>query len=98
MELKITFLEIAQIELDDAITYYNYELPGLGDAFLYEVLNALDRIGEFPEAWHSCSKRTRRCQTRRFPYGVIYQIREQEILVVAIANLHRKPDYWKDRI
>ena len=96
--MKINFLEIAQIELDDAIEYYNYEVPGLGDAFLTEVLNALDRIGEFPEAWHSCSKKARRCQTRRFPYGVIYQMREQEILVVAIANLHRKPNYWKDRI
>lgn len=96
--MKINFLEIAQIELDDAIEYYNYEVPGLGDAFLTDVLNALDRIGEFPEAWHPFSKRARRCQTRRFPYGVIYQIREQEILVVAIANLHRKPDYWKDRI
>ena len=27
-----------------------------------------------------------------------FGIREKEILVVAIANLHRKPDYWKDRI
>lgn len=97
-KMRINFLEIAQIELDDAIDYYNYELPSLGDAFLTEVLNALDRIGEYPEAWHPCSKRTRRCQTRRFPYGIIYQLREQEILVVAIANLHRKPDYWKDRI
>ena len=32
--MKINFLEIAQIELDDAIEYYNYEIPGLGDAFL----------------------------------------------------------------
>jgi len=96
--MKINFLEIAQIELDEAIAYCNYEVPGLGDAFLTEVLNALDRIGEFPEAWQRCSGRTRRCQTRRFPYGVIYQIRKQEILIVAIANLHRKPDYWKDRV
>jgi len=54
--MKITFLGIAQTELDDAIEYYNYELPGLGDAFLAEVLNALDRIGEFPEAWHPSLK------------------------------------------
>ena len=96
--MKINFLEIAQMELDDAIEYYNYESPGLGDNFLIEVLNALDRIGEFPEAWHPCSKRTRRCQTRRFPYGIIYQVREHEILVVAVVNLHREPDYWLDRI
>jgi len=96
--MKINFLEIAQIELDEAIEYYIYEVPGLGDAFLSEVLNALNRIGEFPKAWHSCSTQARRCQTRRFPYGIIYQIREQEILVVAVAHLHRKPDHWQDRI
>ena len=96
--MRIRFLEIAQIELDDAIEYYNYEVLGLGDAFLTEVLNTLDRIGKYPEAWQPSSKRTRRCQTRRFPYGIMYQIRKDEILVVAIANLHRKPDYWKDRI
>ena len=96
--MRIRFLEIAQIELDEAIAYYNYEGPGLGEVFLTDVLNSLDRIGKFPEAWQTCSKRTRRCQTRRFPYGIMYQIRKDEILVVAIANLHRKPDYWKDRI
>ena len=96
--MKINFLEIAQIELDDAIEYYNYEARGLGDEFLTEVLNAIDRVGDFPEAWHPCSKRSKRCQTRRFPYGIIYQIREKEILIIAIANLHRKPDYRKDRI
>jgi plasmid stabilization system protein ParE len=93
--MRIRFLEIAQIELDEAIEYYSYESPGLGDVFLTEVLKALDRIGGFPEAWHPCSKRTRRCQTRRFPYGIIYQVRKDEILVVAISNLHRKPEYWK---
>ena len=90
--MRIRFLEIAQIELDEAIAYYNGEVPGLGEAFLTDVLNTLDRIGKFPEAWQPCSKRTRRCQTRRFPYGIMYQIRKDEILVVAIANLHRKPD------
>ncbi|MBM3132908.1 MAG: type II toxin-antitoxin system RelE/ParE family toxin [Deltaproteobacteria bacterium] len=96
--MRIRFLEIAQIELDEAIGYYGYEAPGLGEAFLTEVLNALDRIGKHSEAWQSCSKRTRRCQTRRFPYGIVYQIREDEILIVAIAHLHRKPDYWKGRM
>lgn len=96
--MKINFLEIAQIELDEAIEYYNYEIPDLGNVFLTEVLNALDRILEFPEAWHPCSKRARRCQIRRFPYGIIYQIREQEILIVAVANLHREPAYWEERI
>jgi hypothetical protein len=53
--MRIRFLEIAQIELDEAIAYYNYEVPGLGEVFLTDVLNSLDRIGKFPEAWQTCS-------------------------------------------
>lgn len=96
--MRIRFLEIAEIELDEAVRFYNHELPGLGDEFIAEIMLALDRIARFPEAWHPCSKRTRRCQTRRFPYGVIYRHKENEILVIAIANLHRRPDYWQDRV
>jgi plasmid stabilization system protein ParE len=96
--MKIKFLEIAQAELDDAIDFYNFERPGLGRQFLEELIIAIELIASYPDAWQECSKRTRRCQTRRFPYGIIYQIKKDEILIVAIANLHRKPDYWKDRI
>ena len=96
--MRIRFLEIAEVELHESIEYYSHEVPGLGKAFLSEVMSALDRIGKYPETWQACSKRTKRCQTRRFPYAIVYQIRKDEILIVAIANLHRKPDYWKNRI
>ena len=96
--MKISFLDVAQQELDEAIEYYNEEVPDLGNDFLGEVLKALDRIGNHPDAWHPSSERTRRCLLRRFPYGVIYQILEKEILVIAIACLHREPNYWQDRI
>lgn len=96
--MNIRFLQIAEIELDEAVAFYNYEACGLGNNFLCEVLKALDRILEFPEAWQPCSAKARKCLVRRFPYGIIYQIRDNEILVVAIANLHRTPEYWKDRI
>ena len=96
--MNIRLLEIAQIELDDSIEYYNSELDGLGYDFLSEVLHAIDRIKSFPQAWHPFTDTTRRCQLRRFPYGIMYHISDTEILVVAVANLHRDPDYWKDRI
>ena len=48
--MRIRFLEIAQIELDEAVAYYNHEVSGLGEVFLTEVSKTLDRIGRFPEA------------------------------------------------
>jgi len=92
------FLDVAQQELDETVAYYNSEAQGLGDQFLVEVLSSLERIRQFPEAWHPFTKNSRRCQTRRFPYGIAYQVLESDILVVAVAHLHRKPSYWLDRI
>ena len=63
------FLEIARLELDEAVAFYDGESPGLGEVFLAEVLSALDRIERFPAAWPPLSANTRRCKTLRFPYG-----------------------------
>ncbi len=34
----------------------------------------------------------------RFPYGLIYSNLESEIVIVSVANLHREPGHWKDRM
>ena len=92
------FLEPARIEFEEAINFYNQQRSNLGDDFATEVLNTINRILNHPEAWTKLSRRTRRCQTNRFPYGVIYQIRGDRILVIAVAHLRRKPMYWRDRL
>ena len=96
--MKISFLEEAKFELDEAIEYYDFQSAGLGQQFFQEVLNTLDRISSFPEAWHPLSKNTKRCQTTRFPYGLIYSILENEILIISVSNLHREPHHWQDRV
>lgn len=92
------FLEPAQIELEEEVKYYNEQQPDLGYDFAKEVADTIARILRYPEAWTKLSKRTRRCRTKRFPYGVVYQIRGDKILVVAVSHLRRKPLYWRDRV
>jgi plasmid stabilization system protein ParE len=96
--VTVRFLEIAEIELDQAVYWYEAQAPGLGNAFLIEVLSAADRIVRFPEAWHPLSEGVRRCRLSRFPYALIYTIDTGDILVLAVAHLHRRPDYWRDRL
>lgn len=92
------FLEPAQVEFEEAVNFYNRQSEKLGDEFATEVLKTINRILTHPEAWTKLSKRTRRCRTNRFPYSVIYQIRGDRILVVAVAHSKRKPKYWRDRV
>jgi len=83
--LNIVFLEPAELELDEAVIYYNNEQPNLGERFYLEIQKS-----NYPESYQKLSARSRRCLVAKFPYGIIYQYRKEEntILVVAIAHLH----------
>lgn len=96
--MRVRFLEVAEIELDQAISWYESQAPGLGGAFLIEVLSAVERVSSYPDAWHPLEEGLRRCRLNRFPYGLIYAVENSDILVLAVAHLHRKPGYWRDRL
>jgi hypothetical protein len=96
--MEIKFLASAENEFLEAISYYNMQSEGLGYEFAAEVKKTIERIIQYPEAWAKLSKRTRRCRTNRFPYGVIYQIREESLFIVAVMHLSREPQNWKSRL
>jgi len=96
--VEIKFLAPAAAEFTDAISYYNMQSEGLGYEFAVEIKRTIERIILYPEAWAKLSKRTRRCRTNRFPYGIIYQLREKTIFIVAVMHLSREPQSWKSRI
>ncbi len=93
--MRIEFLDPAKRELTEAIAYYNEQSEGLGYRFAAEVKRTLSRIVQYPQAWTPISERTRRCRTSGFPYALIYQVREEVILIVAVMHLHRHPDSWR---
>ncbi len=96
--LRIQFLLSAEQEFIETVKYYNSQSEGLGFEFAAEVKSTLDRIIQYSLAWYKFSERTHRCRTNRFPYGVIYQIRKDCIMIIAVMHLHRKPETWQSRI
>lgn len=96
--MKIIFLHPAKTKLTAVITYYNEQSEGLGYEFAAEVNRTLERIVQYPDAWPRLSKRTRRCRTNRLPYGLIYRVREDSLLIVAVMHLSRNPETWKSRL
>jgi hypothetical protein len=98
MPSKLKFLLAAEQEFIEAVKYYNLQNEGLGFEFAAEVKSTLVRIIEYPGAWHKLSERTHRCRTNRFPYGVVYQMREDCIMIIAVMHLRRKPKTWQARI
>jgi len=90
------FTSVADRELREAIEFYEAAENGLGNRFLDEVEATLARIVAHPLAWTPLSPRTRRCRTHRFPYGLFYQIRAGEIVVLSVMDLRRDPKRWRN--
>ncbi|HNW93582.1 MAG TPA: type II toxin-antitoxin system RelE/ParE family toxin [bacterium] len=95
--MRVEILACAEAELAEAIQYYNQQCPGLGFELAAEFKATLSRIEEYPNAWPPFSIRSRRCIINRFPYGVLYQIRTDLIVVLAVMQLKRDPLRWQER-
>ncbi|HDH34315.1 MAG TPA: type II toxin-antitoxin system RelE/ParE family toxin [Nitrospirae bacterium] len=95
--MKVRFLKPAQSELDDIFAWYETQSQGLGTQFLDDFDRTVRRIAAYPFSSHEIEKGLRRSLLSRFPYGIIYGIDSETIIVVAVAHLHREPQYWIDR-
>ncbi|MFZ1745579.1 MAG: type II toxin-antitoxin system RelE/ParE family toxin [Nitrospirales bacterium] len=96
--MRFSFHPDAEAEFDQAVAYYEIKQSGLGLSLADEVLVAVTRILDYPEAGQPFSKNTRRCLAKRFPYGLIYQIHEDMVGIIAVAHLSRRPGYWEKRV
>lgn len=96
--MNVRFISPATHELDEAVKYYDHQLPGLGFRFFQEVASTVERIRFMPEAWTKIGEQTRRCILKGFPYALLFIIETSEIIITAVAHLHRDPEHYKDRI
>ena len=95
--MTFSFHPDAEAEFFDAIDYYEACEPGLGQAFSAEVNSAILRILDYPCAWPVLEDDVRRCLTNRFPFGILYSVEGNDVYVLAVMHLHRKPGHWKSR-
>jgi len=87
----------ADRELNDAADYYDRESSGLGSAFLNEVESGFDRVRAYPEAAAEVARGIRGLILARFPYSLIYEVRDDTIRVLAVAHQCKRPNYWRER-
>ena len=96
--MQLIFLTLARDELAEAKRFYNRQQQRLGETFQREAQTAARLIQERPLAWQIEVEPVRRFLFDRFPYKMLYIIRAERIVVIAVAHQHRQPDYWIDRV
>ena len=88
----------ARLEFRESAAFYEGCRAGLGVAFSIEIESVLRRILEAPDRFPFLEDDVRRCLARRFPYGILYTIEADYILIIAVMHCSRKPGYWRDRV
>jgi len=96
--VTVLFHPLAERELIAAAKFYETRASGLGADFIREVERTLTEIVANPDAGHPFAEsRFRRRLLRRFPFGLVYQLDAENISVIAVMHLRRRPGYWKRR-
>ncbi|MBI3839319.1 MAG: type II toxin-antitoxin system RelE/ParE family toxin [Planctomycetia bacterium] len=101
--MNFAVLPVAELEGVEAAVWYDDRRLGLGDEFLDELGQVLERIQAAPASFASLEgyfgqHDVRRCLLKRFPYAVIFRWRPEEVLIVAVGHVRRRPFYWLDRL
>lgn len=103
MSLSFEFHPEADTEFDADVFWYEDREPGLGRRFRTQVGAAIDAACESPESWATWPDWDREPTVRSkgvdtFPYRVVYFVRSEVLVIVAVAHAKRRPGYWKDRV
>ena len=95
---KARFTKYARSELLAQIAYYEALRVGLGARFRTEVEATAQRAATFPEHGKPSAGGTRRRFVADFPFSVVYTEVEHGILIHAVADDRRLPEYWLSRL
>ncbi|MGQ0554623.1 MAG: type II toxin-antitoxin system RelE/ParE family toxin [Nitrospiraceae bacterium] len=92
------FLPHAEEEMIAAAQYCQQQSAGLRSEFLSEVERTVAAVLARPEAAPKVKKEIRRRFLKRFLFGVLYAVTSDEVVIVAVMHLRRRPGYWEDRL
>ncbi|MGH2583581.1 MAG: type II toxin-antitoxin system RelE/ParE family toxin [Dehalococcoidia bacterium] len=91
--MRLIYHPDAEAELLEAVEFYSQRVPGLGDRFLRAFDAAITAIQAAPERWRLVEGDVRRHLLRRFPYGIYYRVRRDEVYTLVVKHHSRHPDY-----
>ena len=96
MTRSIVWREAAQHEFEAAVDWYETE-ANLGLKFHEAIDATLTQIAKTPEAFPLIRRDARRVLVAKFPYSIIYRVKADAVVVLAVFHHRRNPDIWRRR-
>ena len=91
MKYELIIKEEANLEIIESYLFYESKSIGLGERFLDNLDFYFDRIQNFPEHYQIKRKPYREAFVAKFPFVIIYEILEKNIVIYAVFHTNKNP-------
>lgn len=100
MKYKLIVTSAAQLEIRDALNHYHDINPALALELLETVEASYELLEDHPQyySYFYNSEILRSCRLQKFPYAFVFQIKVDEVFVIALHHHKSDPERILNRI
>ncbi|MBT0811990.1 type II toxin-antitoxin system RelE/ParE family toxin [Litoribacter ruber] len=98
MNFRLEFTGEARLDIQDFFNWYNLRKAGLGNDFVLCIESAINQILRDPMHCSPQFKDVRRKLVKRFPFHIVYILRDSLILIIGVFHTSRAPEAWVKRV
>jgi toxin ParE1/3/4 len=84
-------------DVREAAGWYDRRSPGLGDAFVGVVRQGVADVTKDPQRFALSPAGVQRMRLPRFPYVVLFETTDDEILMLGVLHTARSIEKWRER-
>ena len=95
--MEVSYHPLVKADVAEALHYYRQIAPRLADEFRNELRQIILRASENPGRFHPTGNGFRRANLPRFPYHVLYEVRDESLRVMLVRHNKRHPDFGLER-
>ena len=88
--MRLEFHPHTVSDLNRAVEYYNRQRAGLGNELRGEVHAAIEQVRASPSQFAIVANEIRRCLVHRFPYAILFRIKDEGLIRVLVIRHHRR--------
>lgn len=93
MIFNIVLQSEAILDIQEAFEWYEKQKAGLGFELIEEIENGYEKLGKHPLHYTAINDKFRRIKINRFPYLIVFEIEENNIIITQLKHTSRKPEF-----
>jgi plasmid stabilization system protein ParE len=95
---EVRYLAPAVYDLQRAVDRLEKGSNSIVRGFIAEYLQTLEQLRVFPEMAPIASSPVRKMILRNYPFSILYYLKDDHIVIVALVHHRQHPDSWRGRV